>query len=161
MKKKILIIKDGGGFALETKRLISGYDSEFNLYYLVPQDNEMNIVIESPNTYGISKVTAIYNNSKLYKIVSFSRCFFQVLKILKNEKFHCIIGIGSSVAVPVFLAAKLFGVKTLFIESITRVTELSKTAKMLLRFNIATKTFVQWESLADKYPKVEFKGNIL
>ena len=150
-----------GGFALETKRLICGYESDFNLYYLVPQDNEMNVSIDSPYTYEISKVTAIYNNRKLHKVFSFIKCFFQVLRILRGEKFHCIIGVGSSTAVPVFFAAKIFGVKTLFIESITRVTELSKTSKILLKFNIATHIFAQWEPLAEKYPKVEYKGNIL
>lgn len=161
MKPKILIINDGGGFSFQTKCLTSGYEIDFEIHYLIPQDNDMNLKINTDNSFPISKVTAIYNTSKIQMIIAFIKCFFQTIKILRNNNYASIIAIGTSTAVPVFMAAKLFKVRTVFIDSITRANDLSQTAKILLKLKIPTKILTQWESLSNPSDKVFYEGNIL
>ncbi len=161
MKPKILIINDGGGFSFQTKCLTSDYEQDFDIFYLVPQDKDMNLTINTENSFPISKVTAIYNKSKAQKVIAFIKCFFQTTKILRKNDYTSIIAIGTSTAVPVFMAAKLFKVKTVFIDSITRVNDLSQTAKILLKLNLPTKTLTQWKSLSSPSDNIFYEGNIL
>ena len=161
MKPKILIINDGGGFSFQTKCLTSGYEKDFEIFYLVPQDKEMDLTVNTKNSFPISKVTAIYNTNKIHKVIAFIKCFFQTIKILRQNDYSNIIAIGTSTAVPVFMAAKLFKVRTVFIDSITRVNDLSQTAKILLKLKLPTKTLTQWESLSNPSDNVFFEGNIL
>ena len=58
---------------------------------------------------------------------------------------------GAGVAVPFIILAKFLGIKTAFIESFTRVQELSLSARLVLPFLDAL--YVQWEELAAKYSK--------
>jgi hypothetical protein len=49
--------------------------------------------------------------------------------------------------------AKLAGIKTVFIESFTRVEEFSLSARLVLPF--LDIVYVQWEELKAKYPKAK------
>ena len=55
--------------------------------------------------------------------------------------------------------AKPLGIKTIFVESITRINELSLTGRLV--YPVVSKFLVQWEELAAKNPKAEFHGRIV
>ncbi|MEL6190248.1 MAG: PssD/Cps14F family polysaccharide biosynthesis glycosyltransferase [Myxococcota bacterium] len=80
-------------------------------------------------------------------------------RILMKERPDLIVTTGSGVAAPFIWWAKLLGIKTVFVESITRITEISLTGRMVYPF---VDTFlVQWEELVEKYPKAQFQGRIV
>ncbi|TFG11220.1 hypothetical protein EU537_13015 [Candidatus Thorarchaeota archaeon] len=70
-----------------------------------------------------------------------------------------VISCGTGMTVPVFYAARAVGIKTVFIESMSRVKSLSKTGEILL--GKTTLFLVQWKSLADKLPGVIYGGQLL
>ncbi|MHA1960125.1 MAG: hypothetical protein ACW99U_07840 [Candidatus Thorarchaeota archaeon] len=70
-----------------------------------------------------------------------------------------VISCGTGLTVPVFYAAKTLGIRTVFVESMSRVESLSKTGRILLG---RTDLFVvQWKSLAEKVPLAEYGGQLL
>ena len=69
--------------------------------------------------------------------------------ILRQERPQLVLSTGAGVAVPFIILAKLMGIQTAFVESITRVTELSLSAKLTLPFLDAL--YVHWPSLAERY----------
>lgn len=72
-------------------------------------------------------------------------------QILRHDRPDLIITTGAGVAVPFLCLGKLFGSHTIFIESITRVNDLSLSAKLSLPFlNVL---YVHWEQLQHRYPK--------
>jgi UDP-N-acetylglucosamine:LPS N-acetylglucosamine transferase len=79
--------------------------------------------------------------------------------VLREEKPDMILSTGAGVAVPFFYLAKSMGIKTVLVESITRINELSMTAKLV--YPIVDELLVQWEELAAKFPKAEFHGRIV
>ncbi len=85
--------------------------------------------------------------------------FYLAFKILKNEKPDAIISTGAAIAVPFIIAGKLFGIKTLYLESITRSEELSLSGRLVKPF--VDKLLVQWPQLAEKYKKTEYQGRII
>ncbi len=80
-------------------------------------------------------------------------------KLLRRQRPDMILTTGSGVAAPFIWVARLYGIPTVFVESITRITEISLTAR--ISKPLATKLLVQWPDLVAKYPGAEFHGRIV
>lgn len=87
------------------------------------------------------------------------RNLFLAVRLLRRLRPDMILTTGSGVAAPFLWVARLLGIPTVFVESITRITELSLTARMVKPF--ATKLLVQWPELVERYPGVEHHGRIV
>ena len=74
-------------------------------------------------------------------------------QILVQERPDLVLSTGAGVAVPFLILGKILGIKTTFIESCTRVKELSLSARLALPF--IDKLYVQWPDLQEKYPQAE------
>jgi UDP-N-acetylglucosamine:LPS N-acetylglucosamine transferase len=81
------------------------------------------------------------------------RNLFLAWKLIKQTRPDVIISTGAGVAVPFLILGKLFGCKTVFIESITRINTLSLSAKLVLPF--LSVLYVQWPQLQTRYPQAE------
>lgn len=80
-------------------------------------------------------------------------------KLLRLHKPQMILTTGSGVAAPFIWLARLYGIPTVFVESITRIADLSLTARISKPF--ATKLLVQWPELAAKHRGAEYHGRIV
>lgn len=74
-------------------------------------------------------------------------------QVLQQYRPDVIISTGAGVAVPFLILGKLWGSQTVFIESVTRVTDLSLSARLTLPFlNVI---YVHWPQLQARYPQAE------
>jgi len=80
-------------------------------------------------------------------------------RLLRDRRPDMILTTGSGVAAPFLWVAWLRGVPTVFVESITRIHELSLTARLVRPF--ATRLLVQWPDLVRRYGGVEHHGRIV
>src|SRR5690349_3849616 len=80
-------------------------------------------------------------------------------KLLRKHKPDMILTTGSGVAAPFIWLARLHGIPSVFVESITRITEISLTGRISKPF--ATKLLVQWPELLTKYRGTEYHGRIV
>jgi beta-1,4-N-acetylglucosaminyltransferase len=80
-------------------------------------------------------------------------------RLLRDRRPDLVLTTGSGVAVPFFWIARMRGIPAVFVESITRINELSLTARLARPF--ATRMLVQWPGLVEKYPGVEHHGRIV
>lgn len=74
-------------------------------------------------------------------------------QVIRETQPQLIISTGAGVAVPFLIIGKLFGSKTAFIESVTRIHTLSLSAKLVLPF--LSVLYVQWAQLQTRYPQAE------
>lgn len=81
------------------------------------------------------------------------RNLWLAFKVLQRDRPDLIITTGAGVAVPFLILGKLWGSQTVFIESVTRVTSLSLSARLALPFLSAL--YVHWPQLQSRYPKAE------
>jgi UDP-N-acetylglucosamine:LPS N-acetylglucosamine transferase len=89
-----------------------------------------------------------------------ARAFLSMLRILLREKPKLIISTGSEIAIPAFYLAKILRIKTIFIESWTRVDRPTGTGKIV--YPVSDVFLVQWERLLSKYgKKARYEGAIL
>lgn len=82
--------------------------------------------------------------------------FLKALLILRRSQPNLVVSTGASIAVPFLLASKLLGIRTIFIESISRSSDLSLTGKIV--YNLADEFYVQWPECVKRYPKAQYRG---
>lgn len=82
----------------------------------------------------------------------------EVFKLIRHEKPDLIVSTGASVAVSFAIAAKILGIKFIYIESISRSRNLSLSGKLV--YFMCDDFYVQWPQLEDKYPKSKFAGYV-
>ena len=90
---------------------------------------------------------------------NFFRNLVLALKLLRREKPDLILSTGAGVSVPFIFAGRLKGIPCLYLESLTRVSTLSLSAKIVYPFVNAL--LVQWPELAEKFRKAQFKGQVV
>lgn len=105
--------------------------------------------------------TAVYtlpqvNRKNIRYFPRFLGSFLTVGRILLKERPTHIISCGAMCTVPVCLLGKLMGIRLIYIESYTRVKDLSLTGKLL--YPLADLFVVQWKQLALRYPKAVYGG---
>lgn len=79
--------------------------------------------------------------------------------LLIRERPAMILTTGSGVAAPFLWLAWFLRIPTVFVESITRITEISLTARMVRPF--ASHFLVQWPELVDQIRRAEYHGRIV
>ncbi len=84
---------------------------------------------------------------------NFVQNLFLAWKVIPREQPKLIVTTGAGESVPFVIIGKLFGSKIIFIESITRVKDLSLSAKLILP--IINRLYVRWPQLKAKYPQAE------
>lgn len=79
-------------------------------------------------------------------------------RILRTQRPDMIVSTGASVALNFAIAAKLLGIRFIFIESISRAEELSLSGRLI--YPLADEFYVQWHELTRKYPAAIYRGTV-
>lgn len=82
----------------------------------------------------------------------------KAIKLARSEKPDLIISTGASIAVTFAISAKLTGSNFIFIESLSRSSELSLSGKLV--YPLCDELYVQWPSLSQQYSKAVFAGHV-
>ena len=78
-------------------------------------------------------------------------------RLLRQRRPDVILSTGAGIAVPIFLVGRLYGVRLVYVESLTRTTELSLSG--LLAAPLAHEMFVQWPGAA--HGRARYVGSIM
>lgn len=81
------------------------------------------------------------------------------LKILIREKPNVIVGNGGLSTISLSYLGKLMGIKVIYLESLSRIYDLSLTGKIV--YPITDLFLVQWENLIEKYNKAKYWGKVI
>jgi beta-1,4-N-acetylglucosaminyltransferase len=90
--------------------------------------------------------------------VKFLLALYQTAGIFAREKPDLVFSTGSGDALPSFILAFILRIPSVYIESYTRIGELSKTGQIC--YYLASSFFVQHKSLIVKYPRALFAGSV-
>ena len=143
---KVMGICSAGGHLTE----LSQIKDIFNNFFIVSAKRD--------DTEGIAKYRL--GDPETSKI-RYIPLFFKQLFIFLKERPNLIISTGAGFTLPMLFIGKLFRRKIIFIESFCMPFELSKTGKIVYKYNLANKFLVQWGDLIEKYPKAEYWGRVL
>ena len=154
-KTKVLAIASPGGHWIQLNKICNPLEEQFDIIYVTPGAQYTN------KSNGARKILTIVDASADSKLKLFPLAF-QLLSIFIKERPKAIISTGAAPGAIAFLLAKFlawfFPIKTIWIDSIANVSQLSRSGRMIQKH--ADKTLTQWEDLSDD-KKVFYKGSIL
>ncbi|MCC7552644.1 hypothetical protein KO317_03180 [Candidatus Micrarchaeota archaeon] len=146
---KIILISSRGGHFKELMRIASVLDKKNNIIKVtvLKQDTK------NKADYYISDISRNF--------INFLKNFIESLKILTKLKPDIIISTGSGTTLNFCIFGKILtNSKIIYVDSVTRVTDLSLCGKIIYTLKISDKLLIQWPNLQKKYPKTEYWGRL-
>ncbi|MBO4718390.1 MAG: oligosaccharide biosynthesis protein Alg14 [Prevotella sp.] len=148
-KKKVMAVASIGGHWIQLLRIARPMEEKYEMVY-VSNHPKCATMVEGQKFYQ----TADFNRSNAWKLIP---SFFKAVRLLWREKPDAIITTGAAPGLVFLLVGKLFGKKTIWIDSIANAEQLSASGRIASRF--ASRTYTQWEDLAND--RIFYSGNIL
>jgi UDP-N-acetylglucosamine:LPS N-acetylglucosamine transferase len=148
---RVLLVCSSGGHLYEM----------FSLYKDVWQDCErVWVTFKRPDSESMLKdEDVLWAHGPTHRnIKNLIRNIFLAFRIVGRVRPDAIVSTGSGVALPFLAIGKLFGIRVLFIESVTRTKNISLTGRML--YPIVDHFLVQSPELPAIYKKAKFVGRI-
>jgi beta-1,4-N-acetylglucosaminyltransferase len=147
-RKKICIVSSCGGHLTEVRMLQPVY-SNYDFFYVL---NDKAILAKDMQncTYFIT------HSERDYK---FFINLWEAFRIIRKEKPSLLLSTGAGPIVPFTLIAKLFGIKTIYIETFTSVDKPTLSGKIM--YYLADAFYYQWNTLKKYFPKGEYIGSLL
>ncbi|MGF1480887.1 MAG: PssD/Cps14F family polysaccharide biosynthesis glycosyltransferase [Cyanophyceae cyanobacterium] len=144
----LLICNPGGHFStmMGLKRFWSDHDREWVTYR---KYDTSKLIRDRETVYWVLLQEARMLDKALVN-------FVKALFILRKSRPDLVISTGAGLAVPFIFASKLYGVKTIYVESISRSRSLSLSGKLV--YYVVDEFYVQWAECLERYPKAIYKG---
>ena len=149
-KVKVLAVASGGGHLVQLLRLSSSLDKS-DVYYMTTMDGFL-------NRYDKNRVFLVKDASKT-NILGLVVLLLQIILAMIKVRPDAVITTGAAPGYFAIRVGKIFGAKTLWIDSIANSEELSLSGKMALKS--ADLCLTQWPDLTKKYDGLEYKGGVL
>lgn len=146
--KRICIVSSCGGHLSEVRTLQQVY-GRYDHFYVLNDKVEVPCDMEG-KTYFIR-----HSERDWLLFVN----FWEAWMILRKERPSLILSTGAGPVVPFALVGKLFGARTIFIETFNRVVEPSLSGRIM--YYLADRFFYQWKTLEKFYPKGVYAGPII
>jgi beta-1,4-N-acetylglucosaminyltransferase len=148
---KICLVCSSGGHFFQLFRLKEVWNNGSHFWVSFPT-NDVRSLLKDEHVYWASYPT---NRN----IKNFFKNLGLALEIFKIEQPDVIISTGAGVAVPFIIIGKLLKIKSIYIESITRIRQISLTGYLVYPF--VDKFLVQWPELEVRYKKTEYHGQVV
>ena len=148
---KIALISSHGGHLSQILQLLEAFNGHdlFFVTYSSARDREIASIAPA---YFLGNIG---NHPHL-----FFWAFIRAFRILLHEHPQVVFSTGAEIALPFIFWAKIFRIKTFFLESWSSVDQLSETGRLVYRF--VDEFWVQWPELAAACgPKARFFGAVI
>ena len=160
---KVMLTVAGGGFLWQSRNVALGLADVAELHYVSgePQHNIDGAGFPKAAWHEVPAVTTFTDRHPLRKARNAVRAFFACLGLMRRLQPDAVVCVATSLAIPLCLCGRMLGVRTVFVESITRVNSPSATGRLLSRLRLCDRLYVQWPEAARLYPGAVYKGALL
>ena len=150
MRKKLIVfaVASIGGHWVQLLRIAKALEKEFDVVYMSTHE-KCATMVEGRVYYSMND----FSRWDFYKM--FPELLHSIYIICK-EKPSIVITTGAAPGLVCLFAAKICGIRTVWIDSIANVEHISFSGRIASKF--ASRIYTQWPSLAGN--KVIFAGNI-
>ncbi|RLI55694.1 MAG: hypothetical protein DRO87_07350 [Candidatus Thorarchaeota archaeon] len=154
---RVLFVLGSGGHT--ARGLILSRQLQAEKYFMVPWESEVTKQKVKSNYYSVVSPRFRAKDSRILSVFRTLFLFIHSLLILLVVRPDVLISTGSGLTLPPFLMARLFGIKTVFIESPSRVYRPSIAGRLLM--GKTDLWLSSWPELAERYPCVDYRGMII
>lgn len=145
---KILAVSSIGGHWIQLLRLMPAFEGSEVEFMTTKQS--FSAMVEGKKFYSIPDG----NRWDKYGLI---KCFFSIVSIVRKSKPDVIITTGAAPGLIALFIGKLFGIKTIWVDSIANCEQISMSGKIATK--VADIVYTQWEHLANS--EIKFGGNVL
>jgi beta-1,4-N-acetylglucosaminyltransferase len=147
----VLLVASSGGHLVELLELASAYDRGSRRWVTFDKLDAHVLLAGESVVYAYSPT-----NRNIGNLIRNALLAFRVLARLRPD---AVITTGAGVGVPFIYAARLLGIKAIYVESLARIEKLSLSGRLV--YPMTSHFFVQWPELADRYRKCRYEGAIV
>jgi beta-1,4-N-acetylglucosaminyltransferase len=156
---KILVILGEGGHSKEILILVDLLGPQYRYEYVMTYED---LLSEAKIRYAGPTYRVVRPRSKddpaLTAAVKLLRCIGQALAIVRRSRPDAILTSGPALAVPFALWGRLLGCRVIFVETGSRVRQLSLTGRLMRP--LAHLFFVQWPQLKERCRRAIYAGRL-
>lgn len=145
---KLALVTSTGGHLLEMMNLREGWEDHDRFFVTFPLPDAKTLL------EGERVIWAHYPTNRSLK--NLVKNFWLAWRVLRRERPDVVVSTGAGVAVPFIWVGKSLGIRTVYLECITRIHTISTAGKMILP--VVDKFFGQWEELAELKAKIDYEG---
>ena len=104
----------------------------------------------------VKKAYIIWDTQK-NPIIHFLNIFFALFVVMR-ERPKAIFSTCGPICLPFALVAKILKVRFVYLDTLSRVVELSNTGKLIYKYKLYDRFFCQWPGVAQMYDGLEYCG---
>jgi UDP-N-acetylglucosamine:LPS N-acetylglucosamine transferase len=168
-KPLVLVALCGGGWHPETYKILERFPpDEFRFAYAYGHHSGVHGAERLPMPHPGPRYPIHYlgpTRKRPTRFISdtarFMLSFVEAYRLVSRLQPHAVLALGTSTAIPLFFAAKCLLIPSIFIESLTRVEQMSVTGRILYHLNLADRLYVQWPKLTEAFKGTTFAGAVL
>ena len=160
---RVLLSVQGGGFFWQSRSVAKSLAADFDLHYVSPDKAGPFAQRGLPPApwHKVSNLTSLADRSAWRKTCNVLVSLRETLSVVRAVDPDTIVCVATSLAVPLFFWGRMLGKRTVFIESITRVSTPSTTGRILCRLRLCDRFYVQWPEAEALYPDAICRGTVL
>ena len=147
----IALVASSGGHLSQLLKLRDAWQGH-DAFYIVTTD----VVKEKLGADKRVYVSGECNRQNIFRVV---KVFLRSARAIRRERPDVVLSTGAAVGCISCFVGKWFGARIIWVDSITNVNRMSLSGRMVRC--IADLCLVQWPSLAQKYKRAEYIGNII
>ena len=151
MRQKLCLVASSGGHLLELVSLRAAWEDHERFWVTFPTDDARALLEGEQVRWAYSPTNR--NLKNLAKNLGLA------WRVLRTERPTAVISTGAGVAVPFLWMGRLFGIRTIYIESLARIETLSLSGKLVYPW--VHRFFVQWPDLVTRHPKAVYGGRVV
>ncbi|TFG31035.1 hypothetical protein EU527_13390 [Candidatus Thorarchaeota archaeon] len=156
MRLRILFVLGSGGHT--ARGLILSNQIKAKKYYIVPWESQVTKQKVGKNYFSVLSPRFRAKDNKVMTVLRTLFLFIHSFLILLLVRPRVIVSTGSGLTVPPFLIANFLRIKTIYIESPSRVYYPSIAGKILI--GKTDLWLSSWPELTERYSGVEYRGMI-
>jgi len=160
---KIILTVAGGGFQWQSRNVALGLADIAELHFVSgePRANLAGAGFPQGMWHEVPAVTTFSDRHPVRKATNAFRALLSCFRVMREVRPDAVVCVATSLAMPLCLLGRLFGCRTVFVESITRVNTASTTGRLLSRLRLCDRLYVQWPEATVLYRNAIYRGALL
>ena len=147
----VLLVASSGGHLIELLELANQFESDRRQWVTFDKPDARGLLIGESVTFAYGPTNRHLGNLIRNLVLAF--------RVIWRVRPDAVITTGAGVGVPFLYAARVFGKRAIYVESLARVDRLSLSGRLV--YPVATDFFVQWPELSVRYRKGRYAGAIM
>ena len=150
MKRPVLLVASSGGHLLQLVQLRDEWPAEERAWVTFATTDAKSLLQDERVWFAHHPTNRSIRNLLLN--------FVLAVRLMRQLRPRAVVTTGAGVAVPFCYIGRLFGARVVFIESFSRITRPSLTARLV--YPIANDFFVQWPELRSEFRRARYEGQL-